>query len=598
MAETVATRDWNLDNGLSGNEIIALPIQLGRYFVESLIGIGGFATVYLAQDEKLGRRVALKVPRIEKFKNPRRLVEFLAEARTASQLRHTGIVTIFDVDQFPGGLNFIVMEYLEGETLAKQMEAGPITARRAAELLVKISRAVHYAHGCGLIHRDLKPGNILIDGRGEPRVVDFGLAVHETALAYLKGEVSGTPRYMSPEQFRGEAHRLDGRTDIWSLGVILYQLLTRRRPFSGDNQELKDEVLNKSPRPPRQIDDEIPVELETICLKCLAKSVDDRFTTAKDLADALEAWLVSLGPSSRNPDASLPPQTPKRIAAHKLLWPSVAVICATIGFSLAIRSRGAKPESGHLAAATIPSKEPAANPIEKPVAVAPLPIDDEPLLRSIHLIEQGRIPKKLSWPILSKNDTMDYHLDEGRLNLMNPGSECLIELGSTKADAIIFEADLVRSGKNAEGGLFWGWQPHHLDPSQRACFWAGITTYPKRDRGEGYHLDISFLVLAQTHPGYYEVLDRQGLSAVDLTAPQRPEQGRLTIEVSRLLGLQSVSWNGQVFDELRDHAAVVLKSQPQRYPQMRSAGIFGVYNRLGAIVVRNSSLKIVTKGQQ
>ena len=329
------TRAWREYNVAPTANLDILSVRMGRYFIESLIAQGGFAKVYLATDEELGRHVAIKIPRPEKFKSPAKLREFLGEARIASKLRHPGIVTIFDVGKFANGMNYIAMEYVAGEPLSQLMDAGRIPIPRAVDLLIKVSEAVHDAHRQGVVHRDLKPSNILLDERGQPRVVDFGLAVHETTQAQLKGEVAGTPPYMSPEQFRGEVHRLDGRTDIWSLGVVLYQLLTGRRPFNGELNQLHDEVLNKAPKPPRQIDDQIPKELETICFKCLSKSVDDRYTTAKDLAEDLQSWL-NLHSTVHEAISSIQPNNFTKTVSHRKRSQWWTIVGSTLVFSCLI----------------------------------------------------------------------------------------------------------------------------------------------------------------------------------------------------------------------------------------------------------------------
>ena len=169
-------------------------------------------------------------------------------------------------------------------------------------LIASIADAVHHAHTAGLVHRDLKPANIMIDKLGKPRVADFGLAITEDVQPDRAGEVAGTPAYMAPEQVRGEAHRLDGRTDIWAIGIILYQCLTGRLPFHArDRAALFDEILHRDPKPLRQIDDSIPQELERICLRCLCKRMPDRYGSSIDLADDVRAWQAETASPAAGP---------------------------------------------------------------------------------------------------------------------------------------------------------------------------------------------------------------------------------------------------------------------------------------------------------
>ncbi len=202
---------------------------------------------------------------------------------------------------------FVVLEYVSGRTLAEVFQAEKLPPRRLAEILVSVCEAVHYAHQAGLVHRDLKPSNILIDGNGQPFVTDFGLAIHEDLQPLWAREIAGTPRFMAPEQVRGETHRLDGRTDVWALGVILYLGLCGRMPFQSRNRDsLFDEILNRDPRPVRQVNDEVPRELDRICLKCMAKRMGDRYATVSDLADDLQLWLAQAATTATIPPQALP----------------------------------------------------------------------------------------------------------------------------------------------------------------------------------------------------------------------------------------------------------------------------------------------------
>ncbi len=268
-----------------------VPSQLGRYQVEELLGRGGFGEVWRCFDPELHRQVAVKVLLRERFASDQEVARFLSEARKLAQLRHPGIVAIHDVG-CQGGYVFLVSEYVPGGTLHDRLQKGPLSPAEAAELLAKVAEAVHYAHKRGLVHRDLKPGNILIDAEGQPRVADFGLAVHEDEQHRRAGEIAGTPAYMAPEQVRGETHRLDGRADIWAMGVILYQCLAGRRPFGGStSQQIFDEIVHRDPKPLRQFDELIPIPLAVACHRCLAKEVSARYATANDLAADLRGCL-------------------------------------------------------------------------------------------------------------------------------------------------------------------------------------------------------------------------------------------------------------------------------------------------------------------
>ncbi len=269
-----------------------LPERIGRFKIQSLLGRGSFGSVFLALDEELGRQVALKVPRPGRLRTSADMDAFMREARLAAQLRHPALVEVFDVGRDPEFRCYIVMQYIEGAPLNELLAKQHPTVAQAAAWIAAVAEAVHCAHKMGLVHCDLKPANILIDRENRPHVADFGLVVAEEDQRSRAGQISGSPAYMAPEQVRGEAHRLDGRTDIWSLGVILYEMLAHRRPFSGQGAgEVFDEILHRDPKPPRQIIDDVPADLEWICLKCLSKEVRQRYTTCMDLVADLRRVL-------------------------------------------------------------------------------------------------------------------------------------------------------------------------------------------------------------------------------------------------------------------------------------------------------------------
>jgi serine/threonine protein kinase/formylglycine-generating enzyme required for sulfatase activity len=280
----------------NGGEVEEVPKTLGRYEIRGLLGKGGFGRVYLAYDTRLGRLVAIKAPKRGRFTSTEQIDAFVHEARMAAQLKHPGLLVVHDVQEYEDGA-YIVEEYIDGHNLADWAASASPSYEELVRLAIEVAEAIGFAHRHGMVHRDLKPANILIDRQGRVHVADFGLAIDENIQRRRKGEVAGTPAFMSPEQVRGETHRLDGRTDLWALGVVLYELLTGRRPFSGENQQqLFDEIERRDPRPPRMLDPEIPGELERICLKCLAKQCTLRYRSAAELVDDLRHWLDHRSP--------------------------------------------------------------------------------------------------------------------------------------------------------------------------------------------------------------------------------------------------------------------------------------------------------------
>jgi serine/threonine protein kinase/formylglycine-generating enzyme required for sulfatase activity len=280
----------------------ATGLSAGRYKLVRPLGEGAFGRVWLGIDEELRRQVAIKVPHDKLLKSRDDADAYLHEARMIANLDHPNIVPVFDVgssDQFPC---YFVSRFIDGKDLARHLEESRLSLRASVELIITVADALHHAHSLGLVHRDIKPGNILLDKHGKPFISDFGLAMREEDFG--KGpQFAGTPAYMSPEQARREGHRVDGRSDIFSLGVVLYELLVGRRPFRAESRdELMEQIINHDPRPLRQVDESIPRELDRICLKALSKRASERYPTARDFADDLRHFLAddqtqqSIGP--------------------------------------------------------------------------------------------------------------------------------------------------------------------------------------------------------------------------------------------------------------------------------------------------------------
>src|SRR5213595_3525772 len=285
------------DNGAPNNKksasVAELLGELGDYELLEEIGRGGQGVVFRARQKSLNRTVALKVISLGQWASKAHLKRFRREAEAAASLDHPSIVPIYEVGERDGSCYFS-MKFVEGGQLDEVLKQTPMSIRQTVELITKVARTVHYAHEHGILHRDIKPGNILLDAKGEPHLTDFGLArlVESESSVTQTLDVLGTPSYMAPEQAAGNNAAVSNATDVYGVGAVLYQLLTGQSPFAGGTTyETIKLLLNTEPRQPRLFNPKIDRDLSTICLKCLEKDPKRRYPSALALAEDLERWL-------------------------------------------------------------------------------------------------------------------------------------------------------------------------------------------------------------------------------------------------------------------------------------------------------------------
>lgn len=396
------------------------PASVGRYELQERVGAGSFGEVWRAYDPELDRTVAVKLPLSATPLSDSLLSQFKAEARRVSQLKSSGLVQIYDIGQ-SGGRTFIVSEYVSGGTLKNQVQAGQIDPKQAVQWLIEIADALHLLHLNHIVHRDLKPANVLLDENNHARVTDFGLAATEHEQLMERARICGTLNYMSPEQASGDSHHTDARADIYSLGVMMYELLTGRLPYilPDDDFEKLDTIIQKPPRPLRTVDDSISKQLEQICLSCLAKNVGDRPTTAADVSKQLKIWLRSVGG--------------RPIARQRLAIIAGAAALAT--------SAGA---AIYMAWPGIPANEPKPRPPE-----------------GKHAWQErfGSVPTEIKWP--GQRGEVSFSINpaaQNRLEVTAINTVALIQLGKLGTREFNVQLDILPQDDYVRHGLFFSYQ--------------------------------------------------------------------------------------------------------------------------------------------
>jgi hypothetical protein len=267
-----------------------VPLKIGRYEILCELGRGAMGTVYKANDPKIGRTVAIKTisavgmgPEMEEYR-----ARFLVEAKSAGRLSHPGVVGVYDVTDDDFGRPSLVLEFVDGQTLDKIASEAPLPLARTLDLMAQIARALGYAHAQGIVHRDVKPANIMVTGSGQAKLSDFGIAKIEGTTLTVAGQVLGTPAFMSPEQCTGTG--VDARSDIFSFGAVLYTLVSGMKPFPGDTfTSVAYKVVHTEHVPLRELDARLPAQLDDIIGRCLAKEPTKRYSSATEIADELDA---------------------------------------------------------------------------------------------------------------------------------------------------------------------------------------------------------------------------------------------------------------------------------------------------------------------
>jgi serine/threonine protein kinase len=516
------------------------PHRISKFVIEHVIGHGSFGVVLKGIDEAIHRVVAIKIP-----KDPNRPhEEFAGEARANASLYHTNIIPLLEFGTDKDlGVPYLVFPFVAGGDLSQLIEkTAPMDPATAVRLIIDIAGAIQYAHAADLYHRDLKPKNVLIDNNGRPYVSDFGLSIHVTAQRKQRHEIAGTLAYMAPEQVRGETGLLDGRSDVWGLGIILYEMLSKRRPFSGNSpEEIRSGILNQYPRPLTQFIANVPSSLDEICRRCLKRSPEDRFSSAGELQKALQGWLreyertSTIAPPKPMPQPELPP-TPL------------------------------ESELPQSAQATLPPREFSAEPSKTPAAKSYRfavgwwwPSVVGVLLVTVSAMAPFLAPKseprRLAWGPNSSMSTEKGDATENRVHLTSEyRAVCQIGTGETTSGFTL--KGKVRNFGQGSYGFVWGWQQSPIDPAIMTCQSLIIrenTQTPTAD----FYLDWSMLEY-DTQRHYIRNSIGLGSTPSLLPADRWGASIQFTVQGGRL---KDILWKGRPIELLDGTVGHVLTSK-------------------------------------